>query len=86
MEQPHQSGTFCPQVPVERASGHLMPTMGISTGFLFQTPSAQVMVLQQTSLVSGPCHLLTFRKSRSCESMGNGSGGVGAFGVVHLTT
>lgn len=67
MEQPHQSGTFCSQVPVQRASGHLMPTMGISTGFLSQTPSAQVMVLQQTSLVSGPCHLLTFRKSRSCE-------------------
>lgn len=63
-----------------------MPTMGISTGFLSQTPSAQVMVLQQTSLVSVPCHLLTFRKSRSCECLGNGSGDFGVFGVVHLTT
>ncbi|KAM9047917.1 enhancer of mRNA-decapping protein 4 isoform 3-T3 [Megaptera novaeangliae] len=42
-----------------------MPTMEISMGSWSQTPCAQVMVLQQTSLVSEPCHLLTCRKSRS---------------------
>lgn len=75
-----QSSPFYPQVPVQRASGHLMPTMEISMGFWSQTLSAQVMVLHQTSLVSGPCHLLIFRKSRSCECLGNGSGGAGSLG------
>ncbi|XP_066876333.1 enhancer of mRNA-decapping protein 4 isoform X3 [Kogia breviceps] len=42
-----------------------MPTMEISMGSWSQTPSAQVMVLHQISLVSEPCHLLTCRKSRS---------------------
>lgn len=86
MEQPYQSGPFYPKVPVQRASGHLMPTMEISMGFWSQTPSAQVMALQQTSLVSEPYHLLTFRKSRSCECLEKGSGGAGVFGMVPLTT
>lgn len=81
VEQPHDSGSLCPQAPVQRASGHLTPTMGTSMDFWSQTPSAQVMVLQQTSLVSGPCHLLTCRRSRSCECLRDDNGGDGIFGV-----
>lgn len=81
VEQPHDSGPLCPQAPVQRASGHLTPTTGTSMGSWFQTLSAQVMVLQQTSLVFGPSHLLTCRRSRSCECLGNNSGGNGVFGV-----
>ena len=81
VEQTRQSGPFCPKAPVQRTNDHLMPTMEISMGSWSQTPSAQVTVLQQTSLVSEPCHLLTCRKSRSCECLGDGSGGDGVFEV-----
>lgn len=81
VEQPHDSGPTCPQAPVQRASGHLTPTMVTSMGSWSQTPSAQGMVLQQTSLVSDPSHPLTCRRSRSCEYLGDDRGGDGIFGV-----
>lgn len=81
VKQPHDSGPTCPQAPVQRASGHLTPTMVTSMGSWSQTLSAQGMVLQQTSLVSGPSHPLTCRRSRSCEYLGDNSGGDDVFGV-----
>lgn len=81
VEQTPNSGSLCLQAPVQRASGHLTPIMETSMGSWSQTPSAQVMVLQRTSLVSGPCHLLTCRRNRSCEYLGDG-GGNGAHGGI----
>lgn len=75
VEPSHQGAPLCPQAPMQRASGHQIPTMEISMGSWSQTLSALVMAPQQTSLVSEPCHHSACRRSRLCEYWGNNSSG-----------